>query len=275
MLILVFALAGGRNVCAADNLQSFVTQLFASKGGGVILSISRTRRIMAVVNPQLAIKEAHRPGSTAKIVTSAAVLDGGTADPDPIVSSEHFELEYPLSQQTWVKRTLETLERWRRELGTNAETLPSRVRVETFNTTEGFVRATGEPGWMAASSDGFSISLQPLALLARKQILDQTLRHELTHLVVHRVRVKGVPRWFEEGCVLYLTRERIDAPTNEQTSTVELEAAVAKPGSEAQMRAAYAQALERVRRFAQRQGDAALWRALMHPDPGDLHWFQE
>ncbi len=198
-----------------------------------------------------------------------------TAEPDPIASSEHFELQYPLSQQTWVNQALEMLERWRRELGAHAEVLPPRVRVETWATTEGFIHATGEPGWMAAASDGFSISMQPLGLLARKQILDQTLRHELTHLVVHRLRAKDVPRWFEEGCVLYLTEERIDTPVNERMSASELEAAVANPGSEAQMRTAYTQALERVRRFAQRQGDAALWHALMHPDAEVMRWFQD
>ena len=133
-------------------------------------------------------------------------------DPDPIASSEHFELVYPASQEPWVKQTLDTLEQWRKELGAHAEILPPRVRVETWATVGEFIRATGQPGWMAASSDGQSIALQPLELLARKRILNQTLRHELTHLVVHRLRAKGVPRWFEEGWVLYLTGERIEAP---------------------------------------------------------------
>src|SRR5208337_1915807 len=126
-------------------------------------------------------------------------------DADPIASSEHFELVYPSSQEPWVRQTLDTLEQWRKELGAHAEVLPPRLRVETWGSVGEFIRATGQPGWMAASSDGQSIALQPLELLARKRILDQTLRHELTHLVVRRLRAKGVPRWFEEGLVLYLT----------------------------------------------------------------------
>ena len=123
---------------------------------------------------------------------------------------------------------------------------------------------------MAASSDGQSIALQPLELLARKHILNQTLRHELTHLVVHRLRAKGVPRWFEEGLVLYLTGERIEAPATALKTTEELEAAITKPRSEAEMKTAYAQALERVRRMARREGNAALWRILEHPTAADL-----
>jgi len=113
--------------------------------------------------------------------------------PDPIASSEHFELIYLSSQEPWVKQTLDALEQWRKELGVHAEILPPRVRVQTWAAVGDFMRATGEPGWMAASSDGKSIALQPLELLARKRILNQTLRHELTHLVVHRLRAQGVP----------------------------------------------------------------------------------
>jgi stage II sporulation protein D len=194
-----------------------------------------------------------------------------SGDPDPIASSEHFELVYPASQEPWVKQTLDTLEQWRKELGAHAEILAPRVRVETLGSTGEFIRATGQPGWMAATSDGQSIVLEPLDLLARKRILNQTLRHELTHLVVHRLGAKGVPRWFKEGLVLYLTGERIEAPAIAPKTASELEEAITKPQSEAEMKAAYAQALARVRRMARRQGDAALWRALEHPAAEDFH----
>ena len=187
-------------------------------------------------------------------------------DPDPIASSEHFELVYLSSQEPWVKQTLDTLEQWRRDLGAHAEILPPRIRVETWANVGDFTRATGEPGWMAATSDGQLIALQPLGLLARKRILNQTLRHELTHLVVHRLRAKGVPRWFEEGSVLYLTGEKIEAPATASMPTRELEEAIAKPRTEGEMKTAYAQALARVRQFARQRGEAELWRMLQHPE---------
>lgn len=193
-------------------------------------------------------------------------------NPDPTASTEHFELVYPASQEPWVKQTLETLEQWRKELSPHAEALPGRVRVQTWATTEEFIHATGEPGWMAAASDGQSVALQPLALLARKRILNQTLRHELTHLVVHRLGAKGVPRWFEEGLVLYVTGERIASPPALRVTEQELEQAISKPRSEAEMKATYALALERVRQLARRQGDAVLWRVLVQPSQEDLRW---
>jgi hypothetical protein len=125
---------------------------------------------------------------------------------------------------------------------------------------------------MAAASDGQSISLQPLELLGRKRILSQTLRHELTHLVVHRMAAKGTPRWVEEGSVIYLTGERIETPPSAFKNHRELDETITKPHSEAEMKAAYAQALERVRQFALRHGDAALWRVLEHPTAADLRW---
>jgi stage II sporulation protein D len=211
-----------------------------------------------------------------------ATLKGGATfrlgqhrDPDPMASSEHFELVYPSSQEPWVRQTLDTLEQWRKELGEHAVILPPRVRVETWGSVGEFIGAAGQPGWMAATSDGQSIALQPLELLARKRILNQTLRHELTHLVVHRLRAKGIPSWLEEGLVLYLTGERIEAPATALMTATELEEAIIKPRSEADMKAAYAQALERVRRLARRQGDATLWRILEHPTADDLRWLQD
>jgi hypothetical protein len=191
-------------------------------------------------------------------------------NPDPIASSEHFELVYHSSQEPWVKQTFDTLEQWRKEMGARAEILPPRVRVETSATVGEFIHATGQPGWMAASSDGQSIVLQPLELLARKRILNQTLRHELTHLVVHRLSAKDVPRWFEEGLVLYLTEERIEAPAAAPKTATELEEAITQPQSEAEMKTAYAQALAQVRQLARRQGDVALWGLLEHPTADDL-----
>ena len=198
-----------------------------------------------------------------------------SADADPLASSEHFELIYSSSQEPWVKQTLDTLEEWRKELGAHAAVLPLRVRVRASGSVAEFTRATGEPGWMAASSDGQSIDLQPLELLARKRILNQTLRHELTHLVAHRLRAKNVPRWFEEGVVLYLTEEKIEPTAFTRKPRVELEQAVSRPRSEAEMKSAYAQCLDLVRDLARREGDISIWRVLEHPTPKDLSWLLE
>jgi len=226
---------------------------------------------------QAGAEQMGRLGFTAERILSVYLPGTEVAsqpDDDPIASSDHFELVYPSAQEPWVKQTLSTLEAWRQKLGAHAEVLPPRVRVETWDRMEEFVRATGQPGWTAAASEGESIALQPLAVLARKRILNQALKHELTHLVVHKLGAKGVPRWYEEGLVLYLSEERIENSPLTEKAGHELEATISQPRSEQEMKAAYAEALERVRQLARREGEGALWRVLERPSAVDLRWLQ-
>lgn len=192
---------------------------------------------------------------------------------DPILSSEHFELVFPASQQPWAGETLAGLERERAWLQGFGRKLPPKVRVETWESTEEFIRATGQPGWMAAATDGRSIALQPLKKLHDRGILRSTLRHELAHFAVHQSRAPGVPQWFEEGFVLYLTGEPISS-SPEVRSDRRLEERIEKPRSEAEMKAAYAESLARVRNLAKKHDIAALWRILEHPSDEDLAWFK-
>ena len=190
-----------------------------------------------------------------------------------VAASEHFELVFPPADRPWVQQALAALEQWRKELGVHTQDLPPRVEVRSWATTSEFTAATGQMGWMGGATDGQSIDLQPLALLAQKHILLPTLRHELTHLAVHRLRAQGLPRWFEEGLVLYLTGERIDAQAP-LMSSAELDAAISRPRQAAETKAAYAQALERVRRLARDKGERELWRLLAHPTAKDLRSFR-
>jgi stage II sporulation protein D len=193
---------------------------------------------------------------------------------DPVASSDHFELVYPDAQRPWVSRTLNQLESWRRHLAQYASPPARRVRVETWNTTAEFIRATGEAGWVAGSSNGKAIFLQPLGTLAAKGILDSTLRHELAHLTIHRLRAPGVPEWFEEGFVLYLTGEPIGSGTPVRATRRKLGQALARPRSAAEMHAAYARAALLVRRLAEQRGPRALWQVLEHPSATDMEWLK-
>ena len=189
---------------------------------------------------------------------------------DPVLSSEHFELVFPGDQQPLANETLQALESIRRQLSSRAEMPNARIRVETFATTPDFIRASNQPGWAAASTDGVSILLQPLTTLRRKNILESTLRHELTHLAVHRLRSPQIPRWFEEGLVLYLAGEQLKNDPRFGFGGRSLEECVSRPRSEVEMEAAYALALSRVRTLAHERGEPALWDILEHPSQRDL-----
>jgi len=199
---------------------------------------------------------------------------------DPVASSEHFELAYPDAQKPWVSHTLSTLEAWRRALADQGAPVADRVRVETWNTTAEFIDTTGEPGFAAGSTDGRSIYLQPLATLAAKKVLDSTLRHELTHLALDRLRAPVVPNWFEEGLVLYLTGESFTEksvsgdPRMNASGNRTLGQALARPRSSSEMRAAYARSALLVQHLASARGPTALWQILRKPASSDVDWLR-
>ena len=221
------------------------------------------------------ILEHYFPGTTLGEIGERAKPAGAGASPaqskgDPTASSEHFELSYPESQKPWVSQALGQLENWRRILAEQADPGKGRIRVETWDTTEEFIRVTGEPGWVGGSSDGNSIFLQPLGTLAARRILDATLRHELTHVAVHRARARGVPAWFEEGLVLWLSGERVEESAPKTRGRRTLGEAIARPQSAAEMGAAYARAVSLVRQISAERGQKALWRILEQPSGDDL-----
>ncbi len=83
--------------------------------------------------------------------------------------------------------------------------LPFTVRLQIYPSLDLYRDATGQPGWVAASTRGETIRLQPLAELRAKDILESTLRHELFHLLIESRAHAGIPMWFREGLVLYLS----------------------------------------------------------------------
>jgi stage II sporulation protein D len=64
-----------------------------------------------------------------------------------------------------------------------------------------FRNGTGEPGWIAAHTQGNRIELQPVDTLKSRGLLHSTLRHELAHVLIESRAKPGVPLWFREGLV--------------------------------------------------------------------------
>lgn len=190
-----------------------------------------------------------------------------------VLSSEHFEIHFPPSEESLAPKALEILEAERRRLGARAGGLPARNAVRTYKTTADFIRATGQPGWVSGTNNGREIDLQPLRVLDSRGILRSTLHHEFLHLVIYPLRAPEVPSWYEEGMILYLTGERIGGrPSRIRVSPGNYDSTISKARADAER--SYAEARERVADLARRRGEDALWQVLQHPTPEDLQWLR-
>ena len=141
------------------------------------------------------------------------------------------------------------------------------AKLKVYATVAAFRDATGEPGWVAASTRGQTIRMQPTDVLRDAGTLESTLRHELLHMLLEEHAKAGTPLWYREGLVLYLAQPN-DHPSSTKFETVaSLEKALRTPASEQEMRQAYAEAQARVAHLVIQQGREAVIRWLQEGIP--------
>ncbi|HLW53737.1 MAG TPA: SpoIID/LytB domain-containing protein [Candidatus Angelobacter sp.] len=144
-----------------------------------------------------------------------------------------------------------------------------KIQLRVFASLEAYRNATGQPGWIAAYTRGHVISLQPLATLKEKGIVDSTLRHELTHIFVESRARAETPLWFREGLVLYLAEpSRIVAPV--AMSEQAMEAALDHPADRESLDRAYAAARTHVAELVERNGHDTVLHWLSSGLPGSV-----
>jgi stage II sporulation protein D len=145
----------------------------------------------------------------------------------------------------------------------------NRPLIRVFPTVAAYRDATGEPGWMAASTRGNTIRLQPSATLQAKGMLQTTLAHELAHVLIESKASRDLPLWFREGLVLWLTE-----PSGELVRAAldlgAIERSLTRPASEAELRQAYHDARSAVGRLVQQHGRDAVLAWLQKGLPGTL-----
>jgi stage II sporulation protein D len=117
--------------------------------------------------------------------------------------------------------------------------LEGSVRIKIYPSVAAFRDATGEPGWVAGSTRAGVIRLQP-------PVIESAVRHELLHVLVESHARHGLPLWFREGAVLFLSGDQL---TNKLKHI---------PQEEAEARLAYADALDRFRRLVGRYGEGTV-----------------
>ncbi|MGA2136253.1 MAG: SpoIID/LytB domain-containing protein [Bryobacteraceae bacterium] len=86
--------------------------------------------------------------------------------------------------------------------------MPANVEIRVYPDMDSYRNSTGEPGTVAAYTEGRRIHMQPVDVLRSREILAGTIRHELFHVLVESRAVPGLPVWFREGLVEYLAGQK-------------------------------------------------------------------
>jgi len=145
--------------------------------------------------------------------------------------------------------------------------LHSLPLIEVYPTVQMFRDATGEPGWVAASTRDQKVRVQPPNVLREK--FESVLRHEFLHMLVEDSAAPAIPLWFREGIVVYLGGDPPAA--NEVTmSGAQIERAITERGNRDEMRQAYAQAAAMVRDLDRQHGRTQLLEWLRGGLPGNV-----
>ncbi len=146
-------------------------------------------------------------------------------------------------------------------------------RLKIYPTVAAFRNSTGEPGWVAASTRGRTIQMQPSDVLREAGTLESTIRHELLHMLIDSYALPGTPLWFREGLVLYLTAPNSSKQSENVDDLQGLEKALRAPASEEELRHAYAGARARVAQLARQHGKESLLDWVQNGLPATLEHF--
>jgi stage II sporulation protein D len=174
--------------------------------------------------------------------------------PWSVVPTESFELRVVNAGDKVAARTAAraALEWATQRSGLTLHSLPL---IEVYPTVAMFRDATGEPGWVAASTRHQHMRVQPPSVLRDK--FESVLRHEFLHMLVEDNAQASTPLWFREGMVVYLGGDP-PAAQDVTMSGTEIDQAISSRHSEDGMREAYAQAAAMVRDLDQRNGRSQL-----------------
>jgi stage II sporulation protein D len=152
------------------------------------------------------------------------------------------------------RNVLTRAEQIRRELAQQFVWQPAGDwEIRVYPDVDTFRNATGEPGWVAARSNGLRIDMQAHA----------GLRHEMLHGMVESRAAPGLPLWFREGLV-----EWLDKPAAAPSKTQQDDAGIRQRQDRQRAEHAYASAKARVAALVNRYGETAVlgWLARGLPD---------
>jgi stage II sporulation protein D len=144
------------------------------------------------------------------------------------------------------------------------------LRLQIFATLDSYRDTTGQPGWVAASTRGKTIRMQPLAELQKRSIVESTLRHEIFHVLVEAKAKAATPLWFREGIVLFLSNSNGAGTAAAAMTDEEIEAVLRQPRNREEVQKAYAAAQSRVAGLIEERGKEIVLGWLSGGIPGDV-----
>jgi stage II sporulation protein D len=144
------------------------------------------------------------------------------------------------------------------------------VRLQVYASLDAYRDTTGQPGWVAATTRGNTIRLQPLVELQKRSILESTLRHEIFHLLVEAKAKTATPLWFREGIVLFLSNANAAGTARVAMTDEQIEAVLRQTRNRDEVQKAYVAAQERVAALVQERGKETVLGWLGGGIPGNV-----
>jgi hypothetical protein len=136
---------------------------------------------------------------------------------------------------------------------------PQAITLEAYASAAQFVKATGEPWFVAAVTQGKRIQTQRLGALKTRGILKFTILHE----AFHTVQPTKLPRWLAEGLARIFSGENASDPNHtklEQVSEAQLNTVLEGRNAQIGLEQAYWEASRRAKNLLATRG----WKSVLN-----------
>jgi stage II sporulation protein D (peptidoglycan lytic transglycosylase) len=200
-------------------------------GHGVGLCVLGSVRMASDGAAADAILAAYFPGLSS--TTAATIATGPPPPPNVSVMLPAAEE----GQRAMIENLAQHI--WTRVRGRAAIDTATGATLRFHPTVESYRRATGQPWWVSATTRGSETQLLPATVLRSRGILEQTIAHEIAHIVTSGV-LDGRPLWVKEGAAMYFAGESF-GPTPAKTKCPD-DAEISRAPSAGALREAYARA---------------------------------
>lgn len=130
----------------------------------------------------------------------------------------------------------------------------TRPVVRFYPSVAAYREATGAPEWLAGSTKGDIIRLQPAELLRAKGLLDPALQQELATVLVDSRGRSDLPSWYRHGVAAWISQARITGAVAKTFAPAALNTALDRRQSEAQYRQSSRRAQEFVEALVRAKG---------------------